>query len=336
MTSFRGGQGSRSGLFIAAVFALMGWLGSTQAQEQAQVLPEPLTQQPPQASIFDQQAPAETADAEPENCLNSEETSPGSGLDLTPGWSFLPSRLLWQPPLASPRAPRMFVKSSSLKNGNTMETIDTAIGGEMGLFRYVPEGSDTLWQIDLMAGNFSRWSQRHLAVATDYRFGFPITFRSGPWQGKFGYEHTSTHLGDDFIERTLRFRKNYIRDELVTGLSYRWWNALRLYGEAAYAAYIGALVERGGERFAWGVEYSKQQPTGWAGQPFGAFDMDLRPEQNWHANNDLQLGWQWIPPDQRMSLRFVGEYYNGNSPFGQFMLQREHWISWGFFLDVLY
>ncbi len=252
-----------------------------------------------------------------------------------PRWEFLPAEpLLWQPPLASLRQPRMFVIADSLDNASTSETINTAIGATVGLFRFRPcRWPHVEFEVDFFGVHFSRWSERHLAIAGDYRFGFPVTFRSGPWQGKVGYEHTSTHLGDDFIEISGQRKVQYVRDELVLGLAYRWWNQLRVYGELGIAVYLGSVYERSPERFNWGIEWSRQEPTGWKGQPFAAFDMDLRPEQNYDPNMSLQLGWQWIPVNQRTSGRLALQLYDGRSPYGQFITAREQWYGIGVFID---
>jgi hypothetical protein len=252
-----------------------------------------------------------------------------------PKWEFLPiAPLLWQPPYAGLRQPRMFVIPNDLSNQFTKDTIDTAIGATVGLFRYRPAWSGgTEFELDFFGVHQSRWSERHLSVAADYRYGFPITFRNGPWQGKIGYEHTSTHLGDDFIKTFNRFKVPYVRDEIVLGLAYRWWNTLRLYGELGLAPYMSSPNEKGPERFAWGVEWSRQEPTGWKGQPFAAFDMDLRPEQDYRPNLSLQVGWQWIPENQRVSGRLALQYYNGYSPYGQFLFDSERWYGLGLFVD---
>ena len=46
----------------------------------------------------------------------------------------------------------------------------------------------------------ARISQYDFMIAQDFRAGFPITFAYGPWHAKIGYEHTSTHLGDEILK----------------------------------------------------------------------------------------------------------------------------------------
>lgn len=251
-----------------------------------------------------------------------------------PGFDFLPWHLLWEPPLASPHQPRMYAKLTTLSNENSTDTIDSAIGGTFGLFRYQPCClPETAYQLDFFAVMFGRWSEFNSSVAADYRFGFPLTFRHGNWEGKIGYEHTSTHLGDDFIEKTGRRQVHYVRDEIVLGLAYRWWETFRVYGEFGYAYSFSSPVDNGRERFGLGVEWSRRRPTGWEGQPFAALDIDLRPEQGYTPNLTAQLGWQWVPRLGRPSARLALEYYNGKSPFGQFLTENEDWLGLGMYID---
>ena len=63
--------------------------------------------------------------------------------DQSSGWLWdeplvchgMPGSLLWQPPLANQREPRMAVR---ITNFDQELTIDSAFGGEFGLFRYGP------------------------------------------------------------------------------------------------------------------------------------------------------------------------------------------------------
>jgi hypothetical protein len=268
--------------------------------------------------------------------LPTVEPVPGAAdaVEPLPTCEFLVLHRLWQVPLASRRAPRMFVVGTTLDEDYTTGTIDTAIGGIVGLVRYNPPGNpDAPFQLDAFAVHFSRWSDRAYAVVSDYRYGLPLTWASGGWQAKVGYEHTSTHLGDDYVKTFQRYKERYVRDEIVLGLAYRWWNQLRLYGEFAYAFNISCVNEQGPERYEWGLEWSKQGPTGRRGQPFAALDMDLRPEQDFQPNTNLQIGWQWIPPHQVYSLRLAAEFYHGYAPYGQLFSTREKWAGLGFFFD---
>lgn len=253
------------------------------------------------------------------------------------GWSnrlvydAFPSSLLWQPPMANQREPRMYGKFT---NANDQSTIDTALGGEFGFGRIGPaDRCHEGLQIDGFGVVFSRFNEDRLNVANDFRAGIPITYAKGPWAAKVSFEHTSTHLGDEYIEATGRRQAAHVRDEVVFGLSRRFWNQLRLYGQYGYSFSTSVLIRDYRDRYDFGLEWSKQQDTGWRGQPFAALDFDLRSDQDYEANMTFQLGWQWLKPWTRHSARVAFEVYSGKSPFGQFYREFEDWVGVGGFYD---
>lgn len=247
----------------------------------------------------------------------------------------LPPTLLWEPPLANPLQPRLYVKPTTLNTANTRDTIDTGIGATTTLLRWNPFAlPDHGFQSDVFAVVFSRWSRGNVSTGVDYRFGFPMTFAHGPWEGKLAYEHTSTHVGDDFIEQGGRLKQPHVRDEIVLGLGYRLWDEARVYGQFGYAFQMDLPDGRESPiRYNWGVEWSRRQATGFQGQPFAAFDMDLRGDQDYTANMTAQIGLQWRAANLRPSLRVALELYHGRSPFGQFFLDREKWVGIGAYID---
>jgi hypothetical protein len=181
---------------------------------------------------------------------------------------------------------------------------------------------------------FSRFSQQRSLIGTDYRFGFPLTWAWGCWSGKIGYEHTSSHLGDGFIETTGAQRVASIRDEVTVGLAYRFWDQFRLYGQMGYAGYVNTPTGNNRpDRWDMGVEWCKFQATGWRGHPFAALDLEFRGDENYHGNFTGQIGWQWRALDNGRSVRLVLEYYDGQSPYGEFLTTKEHWYGCGVVLD---
>jgi hypothetical protein len=250
---------------------------------------------------------------------------------------FLPTTLLWTPPLANQWQPRSFVKATTLENSNTSGNVDTAIGATYGLFRMTTtERPHEGMQLDLFAVVFSRWAELRDAVGVDYRFGLPLSFAYGPWSARISYEHTSTHVGDELAERTGRKHQSSRRDEIVLGLAYTFWDHVRVYGQAGYAG-LGFAVPSGSskrDRYNWGLEWIGQETSWWLkGQPFAAFDMDLRGDQNYTANTTAQVGWRWTAAQDRPAIRLALEYYDGRSPYGQFHLDRESWFGVGAIID---
>lgn len=248
-------------------------------------------------------------------------------------WQGLPGQALFAPPLANPNEPRFFAKATSLENVNTKNTADVAIGGLVPVLRYAPTGElrDAV-QLDFFASVLSRFKSTRDLTAVDYRVGFPITWARGPWEYKVAYEHTSTHLGDEFILRTGRQYRSQLRDEVVFGAAYRFLEDFRVYGIIGYAANLQTQGPREPMRYDAGLEWSSPlETTGW-GKPFAAVDLEMRGDQNYAANVCAQLGWQWRAWDYGPSLRVALEYFDGRSPFGQFFLDEERWFGVGVYL----
>lgn len=256
-------------------------------------------------------------------------------------WIYLPRTLLWQPPLANHYEPRCSLKFLSLDSRDVSPVADSGgvtdfnLGATFGIFRVAPAGRpDDGFQLDIFGLASSRFIALQDATATDFRGGIPLTFARGPWSFKLSYEHTSTHLGDEFLVRNQSALRKGTREDLVFGVAYRPHESIRLYGVFAYAVHISSLdPDPDPERFYFGAEWSRPLPTGWRGQPFAAIDVDLRGDQNYAPNLTVQAGWQWIPEAMRPGMRLLLEYYDGRAPFGQFMDRRESWFAFGLAFD---
>ena len=248
-----------------------------------------------------------------------------------------PYSLLWEPPLASKREPRFLVNPTTLDNPGQSWTLDTSIGNTVGLLRAQPVGHDVAYQLDIFGVVHTRLTPEDLDAA-DYRFGVPLTARWGAWHGKLAYEHTSAHLGDEFLRRNpgtpvLAFA----RDEVVLGVG-RWVrDRLRVYGQLGYAFFSDlpfGTPDDAKWRFDTGFEVYCPAPTGLSGQPFFAAHLNSLGYASYNPNVNVQAGWMWRNPYQRLSnVRLYGEYYNGRSPYGQFYQTREEFYSVGWSCD---
>ncbi len=241
-----------------------------------------------------------------------------------------PNTLLWTPPLAELRAPRMAVTGTTFNNYTNDYTLDTSIGGTLGLVRGEPAGMDAAVQLDMFAVVHTRLSPEDL-IASDYRFGFPVTFRRGDWQARVAYEHTSTHLGDEFIENTGRRTVNFARDEVVFGVGRFFFDDyLRIYGTVSYAFFQDLEPKPEPWRFDVGFQYVCPHPTGFAGAPFFAAHVEAPAYTDYNLNLTAQVGYVFANPLQRLAnLRVYGQYYEGHSQFGQFYRDREKYFSVG-------
>jgi hypothetical protein len=230
--------------------------------------------------------------------------------------------------------------ASDQANYRGNSTIDTSIGMTIGLYRLDFEGADFSTQVDIFGLVITRLTPDDLIFA-DYRFGLPVTWRWGWWQGKVGYEHTSAHIGDELIRAgRVNSVPSFAKDELVVGLGRYVTENLRVYGQFGYA--FGFQVpgftqatSREKSRYDLGAEWFLRCPTGWQGTPFAAVNVEWRGDQGFTPNYTFQAGWLWRNPYARLAqFRVFAEHYRGNSPFGHAMAgPREQFTAFGFGFD---
>jgi hypothetical protein len=248
-------------------------------------------------------------------------------------WQVLPNGLIYRSYLAGVREPRFAgVWNYERDLGWVM---DIALGGRAGIIRYgttndfQPEG----WQLDIEGAAFPRLDleDENDMVATDFRFGVPLTYGVGRFQTKFGFYHLSSHLGDEFLEsHPSATRINFSRDVLVLGAGWFFTPALRGYAEAGYA--VRSDVSQQWE-FQFGFDYSPACPSGFRGAPFFAVNAHLREEVDYGGNFVAQLGWQWRGAGSGQLFRFGAQYFNGMSEQYEFIADSESKVGLGLWYD---
>jgi len=273
----------------------------------------------------------------PPGCATGGPCPPGDG-PLDRGGhplTVFPRTLLWEPPLASLREARFLGMPTGLSNGSTSGTAETSIGTTLGLLRLTPRAHPVSLQFDAFAVVHSRFADYDALVATDYRVGLPVSAAWGPWHGKIGYEHTSTHLGDEIQALTGQQPFDFIKDELVLGLGrYVFDERARVYGQAGWAFSQSVPGDPSPFRFAVGAEWAPRRHTGYWGRPFAAANVDFDGAVDYNASASIQAGWMWRDPARRLSqFRVFGQYYTGYSPYGQFYDTREDWFGFGLAMD---
>ena len=141
-------------------------------------------------------------------------------------WSrqLMPEGLLYHAYLAGNRESRFGMEFVSDENHGSLW--DIALGGHLGLIRYGSPGATDPqgWQLDIEGAVFPRLTldANRDMVANDFRFGVLLTMRQGPWEGKFGGYHLSSHFGDQFLyENPDVDRIHYSRTGFVVGGAYR-------------------------------------------------------------------------------------------------------------------
>lgn len=268
-------------------------------------------------------------------------SEPENSAIIGPDWlrrrvTLLPKGLLWRPPIANPEEPRSYMKMyQSLDTDEFPSVNDCAIGGTFPLVRFSRvESPNQGFQTDIFAVAFSRFVDVRTFAAVDYRFGVPFTYAVDKWSFKVAYEHTSCHVGDELLIKDDLPSKDSTRNEVVLGISYRVIDPLRLYAQFGWAWQQSSFVQDIEKyRYVIGAEWSKPGPTGVWGQPFAAIDCEFRGDEDYTPNLTAQIGWEWSGMMYSPAFRVALEYYDGRSPFGQFIDRHESWVGLGVFFD---
>jgi hypothetical protein len=149
----------------------------------------------------------------------------------------------------------------------------------------------------------------------------------------FGTKHYSSHVGDEYMERTGRLRIGYTREEWLAGLAWNFKEYCTLYSDVAYAFSMGAKELQDYGRVQMGLQYEKPSvfmdgKAGW----YSAVDISAYEEDDWDENITFQLGYDLAIHDRRWRLGF--EYYDGRSQYGEFFQNKDKYAGIGVWMDL--
>lgn len=237
--------------------------------------------------------------------------------------------MLYEPYIAAPRQSRTAVKMQyPLGDGRNVK-IENTLGFQRSVLRWTSEEKPAEGtELEFEAAVFARFDlhEKYDMDASDWRFGIPLVHRDGDFAWKIHLYHMTSHLGDEYIERTGAEQSPYHLEEAAFGLSWDASTGSRFYGEAAAAIYTGEPTESG--RFQAGWEWvGGKWSSGFA--PYLAADVQARKEQDWTPGATLAVGVAY-----GRDFRFGVEYYNGRDPQTQFMLERIRYLSVGLSMDL--
>ncbi len=204
---------------------------------------------------------------------------------------------------------------------------DTAIGGVFPIAHLVPtaRAGDGV-ELDLAVGVFTRFDRRYSLAVADYLVRIPVTWTHGRTWLQAAFAHRSSHLGDDALKASGAVTTTRARDELELSGGLDISPRLRALARAAVIVNSKGMPPGRG-RAGLGLEW---RPT--SDGPFAAIDVDERSWHNWVAGVTVRSGWQWRRASGR-TLRLALEGYNGRSPFGQALEDKEEWLAATFDLD---
>ena len=279
---------------------------------------------------------AETSDAQ---------RTPRSDSDGADGWTLLwsPPDELYRRPIADPHRSGFAFTYGQFMDSEIKQAGDSRLlirmGGSYGLLRlHAPGSPNRGYQLDIGANFLGQFDVDHSLDNIGWDGIYNLTFTWSDGEGlalKLGTLHDSSHVGDEYAERTGRRRFGYTREEAVLGVSRSLPKGWRAYGEAWRAYHLSNKEEMGLWRAQAGVDYeSPYRAWGGAMAWYAALNCSAYQENDWHRNTTFQAGVVLPQEELGRRYRFGIEYYRGRSLISEFFRNKESVIGFGFWWDL--
>lgn len=244
----------------------------------------------------------------------------------------LPKGDVFRPLLADPKEPR-FTMSVLAAESPALDTTIAAVayGERFGLARWPGTTDADGWQVGLSGAVFAQFDLEAPSsdlVNSDFIIGIPLTYRRGAFSARTRVYHQSSHLGDEFLLRTQPIRVNLSYESLELLVSYeldRW----RFYGGGETLFHREPEELESGIAHA-GVEYRHLRPTFQvtrvgAAHFVSGLDVKSLEQHGWDSAISVKSGFEFHPVHevayQGRYCRLLAEYYDGPSPYGQFLTE---------------
>ena len=259
-----------------------------------------------------------------------EQDSPTSDL----GWEIaFPNSRLFRYLEADPRWPHFSASYQYYIGDKDLEHVcAVSLGETLGLYQdnFFLGGQ---WQLGLQGAVFPIFdmatSSKDL-VNADYFVALPFSYRYRMFSALARVSHQSSHLGDEFIlDNQVQRRVNVSYESVDLKLSYDMFDdVLRVYGGGGY------LFNRNpSDLQPWTMQLGlevKSKRTFFEGlvRPLIAVDVQNRQEDDFDLS--VRGGFQVESPKLRkLHLQFLVEYFNGQSPNGQFFESDVEYVGVG-------
>jgi hypothetical protein len=278
---------------------------------------------PPQAPAIAAPAPP-TVPAAPVQSAGSTIADAQKSPMTDNGLAVLPGRKLFDPLIADPRTPHFGASFVHFNNAAELESgAAVSFGETVPLLETDAPLAGGRLQIGILASVFSLFdtgSQSEDLIDSDYLVGVPVSWRKGRWSAQARYLHQSSHLGDELLLRPSHpQRVNLSFEQADLTASYDLSDALRLYGGG------GAILRSEPHRKPLLMQLGGKYGAGWRFfydylRPVAGLDLQARESQQWQSDLSLRAGVEIASPFAiGRKLQFMLEYYNGKSPWGQFL-----------------
>lgn len=209
------------------------------------------------------------------------------------------------------------------------------LGGSWGIRRWHPEGNPNLgWQLSFDGGFAGQFDIGHSWDNTgwDGFYGLILAWKPKENLGfRIGSQHDSSHIGDEYSERTGQQRIHYTREEGIVGVSWEILPRWVLYSEIGYGnGYAGSVTAT----VQAGTQYISEK-TYWKdrAQFFCAFNARTYEESDWRTRVTVQVGFRVPVGSRSANYRIAIEGGLGRSVLGQFEPYDENWVAIGWYYD---
>lgn len=259
----------------------------------------------------------------------------------TPNIKSFPTGHIYSPYLADQRRVTFGLQMLAVTETNIPDTghqrFALRMGGRLELFNWTSR-SDPMHQLqaNVVAGFRGHFDTTHAQDNTgwDGNYGLLFNYRtSKTFAYRFGVYHDSSHVGDEYTERTGRKRIQYTREEILAGMQANLNPAWQTYLEVGYCTNIYEKPLQEYWRVQTGIQFQQHHfasdnPLGW----YAGLNLTSYEERDWNVNRALQIGYaiQAAPHTWRFAL----DYYKGQSTIGEFFQHDEEYAGIGFYLDI--
>ena len=262
------------------------------------------------------------------------ETVPATNSPVFPT-GFLPTGHLFKPLLADPRwahfsaAYRNYIGDNIDGNNNG----SVSFGETIPFYRANLGQSIVQWETGLQAGVFSDFNldaRSSDLINTDFIASVYSSVRARQFSAFARVFHQSSHLGDEFLLRTSLERVNLSYEGADLKLSYELPYGVRVYGGGG-----GIFHKNPSTIKPWSTQYGIEFRSPWridfaALRPILAVDIKNHQQNNWNTDVSARAGVQFDNVQAfGRKLQFLVEYFNGNSPTGQFYKEKVEYLGFG-------
>ena len=228
-------------------------------------------------------------------------------------------------PVADPSEPRVSISRLTVKREAGEFSAGRAnIGYDFGVLRHQGARHDDGWQLSVLGSIDSLFNfdlPGDALVNTDFRFGFPLSWRGGAWSARARFFHQSSHLGDELILGGNAPRRIDLSFETVDALLAAQYGNWRVYAGGSYVTRSSTPSYEGGGAQV-GADFTASEALFLGIRFTGGVDVKWLEAADWRSGTSVKLGLMLgrFSPDRRGVTLFV-EGYDGFAPFGQFFTE---------------